>query len=133
MAALMPSPPARRNLLVTTPTPRRRVAMPRPTPRTTTPTPSRQLKVVRLLHPLSNFWPNGVTMTASQKFAIQLQLFTQNLQKCQQNELPQPALPQQTPLARPPRRCRLPRLLGCRLGRPISVGPKLVRPRRVHP
>src|SRR3954469_1090201 len=83
-----PSPPTRRNLLVTTPTPRRRVAMPRPTPQTTTPTSGRQLKVVRLPHPLSNFWPNGVMMTASQKLAIQLQSFTPNLREYQQNVLP---------------------------------------------
>src|SRR3954464_15724553 len=141
MAALpLPSPPTRRNLLVITPTPRRLVVMPRPTLLTTTPTFGRQLKVVRLPHPLSDFWPNGVMMTASQKLVIQIQLSTRNLRECQRSAPPQPALPQRLPPARPPRRCHLPprvrglkpQLPGCRLGRPLSVGPKAVRPRRAH-
>src|SRR3954462_8108160 len=60
---------------------------------TTTPTSGRQLKVVRLPHPLSDFWPNGVMMTASQKLVIQMQLSTRNLRECQRSAPPQPALP----------------------------------------
>src|SRR3954469_16835531 len=132
MAALLSSPPARRSLLPTIPTPRSRTTTPSPTPQTTTPTPRQQLEVVRLPHPLSNSWPSGVMMTASQNLAVQLQ-FTQNLRRCPPNVLLQPALHPPTPLARLPRRCLLPRPLGCQLVKPRPVGPKLIRLKRERP
>src|SRR3954466_15252926 len=132
MAALLSSPPARRSLLPTTPTSRSRTTMPSPTPQTTTPNHRQQLEGVRLPHPLSNSWPSGVMMTASQNLAVQLQ-FTQNLRRCPPSVLLQPALHPPTPLARLPRRRRPLRPLGCRLVKPRPVGPRLIRLQKAHP